>query len=394
MSETFLLREINALDREGLRIQLLAMAPGNQQPVHEGARQWLERGVLYRPRFGSRNLWLGAAAGALRWPVGTWSALLMALGLLRREPHRAREIFVSLFSAAYFAWILRGQGLQHVHATFASVPATVGLFMAEILGVSFSFAAHARDLFTSEATFLDLKAREAEFVVTCTEVGYQHLLKVFPVRARSRLHLIRHGVDLTQFTPRLKVPHERPYLLSAGRLVAKKGFLYLLRAAQALVGRDLDFDLHIYGSGPQRAEIEQQITGLQIRDCVHLHDAVTEEEMVKLYQEADVFVLASVQAPDGDNEGVPNVLVEALAMEVPAVATRTGGIPELIQHGVTGLLAEPGDPVDLADQMERLLRNSRLRSDFAAAGRIKVEREYDLHKNVAKLYRLLRQVVR
>ena len=116
--------------------------------------------------------------------------------------------------------------------------------------------------------------------------------------------------------------------------------------------------------------------------------------MVKLYQEADVFVLASVQAPDGDNEGVPNVLVEALAMEVPAVATRTGGIPELIQHGVTGLLAEPGDPVDLADQMERLLRNSRLRSDFAAAGRIKVEREYDLHKNVAKLYRLLRQVVR
>lgn len=394
VSETFLLREINALAAAGMRIQVLALARGKEGPVHDSAKPWLKRGVMYRPPFRSRRLWTGALGAAVLWPAGCLSAAVMAIGLLRHHPARVREIVVSLFTAAYFAWVLPHSEVGHVHAAFASVPATVGLFLAEILGLSFSFAAHARDLFTDEASFLDLKAREAEFAVTCTEVGYHHLREHFPVRARSRLHLVRHGVDLARFSPQIKGLHHRPFILSAGRLVPKKGFPHLLRAAAALVGRDFDFDLHIFGSGPQEEELHQLINGLQLRDCVHLHSAVTETRMLAAYQEADVFVLASVQAPDGDNEGVPNVLVEALAMQVPTVATRTGGIPEIIQHGVTGLLAEPGDHVDLANQLQRLLTDSSLRSALAAGGRLRVEREYDLRKNTRRLYDLLRRVVR
>jgi glycosyltransferase involved in cell wall biosynthesis len=318
----------------------------------------------------------------------------MGVGLLGQFPGRAREILVSLLTAGYFAWCLPREEVWQVHAAFASVPATVGLFLAEILGIGFSFAAHARDLFTSEASFLELKAREAEFVNVCTEVGYRFLREQFPVRGRGRLHLIRHGVDVVRFAPRPRPMNPRPVILSAGRLVAKKGFRHLLRAAAALVGRDIDFDLHIYGSGPDEEELRQLINGLQLQDCVHLHAAVSEQGMLKAYQGADIFVLASVQAPDGDNEGVPNVLVEALAMGLPVVATRTGGIPELIQHGVTGLLAEPGDYVDLANQMQRLLTDEGLRSAVAAAGRLKVEREYDLRVNIQRLHELLRRVVR
>lgn len=394
VSETFLLREINALDQAGLRIQVVALALGEDQAVHEAAKPWLEKGVIYRPPLRSGRLWYAGAVVALLWPAGWTSAVRMALGLLWRHPARAHEILVSLLTAAYFAWALPHGDVAHIHATFASVPATVGLFLAEILGVSFSFAAHARDLFTNEASFLDVKAREAEFAVTCTEVGCHHLRQYFPVRARSRLQMIRHGVDLTRFAA---LPHrlsKRPYILSAGRLVPKKGYPHLLRAAAVLVNRDFDFDLHIFGSGPQRDELEQLINGLQLRDCVHLHPAVTEQGMLAAFQQADIFVLASVQGPDGDNEGVPNVLVEALAMQVPAVASRTGGIPELIQDGVTGLLAEPGDHIDLANQLQRLLTDSNLRLTLATAGRVKVEREYDLQSNTQRLYDLMRQVAR
>jgi glycosyltransferase involved in cell wall biosynthesis len=393
ISETFLLREMDALAALGLRVQPVALAAGPTHPMHPRAVPWVERGVLYRPPLASGASAAALARAAARYPAGWISALRMAAGLAWHWPSRARELAVSLAAAAYFATRLGGQA-RHIHATFASVPATVGLFLAELLGVSFSFACHARDLFTREASFLALKVREAEFVVVCSQVGHQYLWKQVPVRQRERLHLIRHGVELSRYVGRLRPLPRRPIIMSAGRLVPKKGFPYLLRAASLLVSRDLDFDLHIFGSGPQEAELRQLINGLQLADCVHLHGAVSETEMLAAYQQADLFVLASTQAPDGDNEGVPNVLVEALAMQVPVVATRSGGIPELIQHGVTGLLAQPGDPADLAAQMQRLLTDEPLRAQVAAAGRLKVEQEYDLHSNARQLAELFRSVAR
>jgi glycosyltransferase involved in cell wall biosynthesis len=388
-SETFLLREINALAARGLSLQVLALAPGPSGALHPSAQPWLSQ-VIYRPPVRSLALWLSALLGALAAPAAATSALRMALTLLWRYPSRSREVVVSLLSAGYFSWRLRGMPVRHIHAAFASVPATVGVFLAELTGRGFSFAGHARDLFTHEASFLSLKAREAEFAAVCSQVGYQHLREAFPVRQRGRLHLIHHGLDPSHFLPTPRLMSSRPIILCAGRLVPKKGHAHLLKAASILLARDRNFEVHIFGDGPLAAPLGEMIASLGLSDCVFLHGSVPEEELHAAYQDADVLVLPSAQAPDGDNEGIPNVLLEALSLQVPVIATRTGGIPEVIQDGVTGLLVQPGDPSDLADAIDRLLVDDRLRLAMAAAGRLRVEQDFDLNNNVRELFDLFR----
>ncbi|MBC7286582.1 MAG: glycosyltransferase family 4 protein [Armatimonadetes bacterium] len=391
ISETFLLREITALAELGLPILPLAMARWDG-PVHAEARPWLKR-VVVRPDLDPAGISQAAMACALRYPAGWVSAVRMAASLIWRYPSYAREIATSLASAAYFA-AATGEALRHVHAAFASYPATCGMLLAEILGVGFSFAAHARDIFTSEASFLQIKLREAEFVVTCSEVGRQHLMQAASATERSRLYMVRHGIDTSRYIRQKQSRRPRPFIMSAGRLVPKKGFVHLLQAAALLMRADVNFELHIFGEGPEEDHLRQLIRALHLEPYVKLEGFVPHEQLAAALGEADLFVLASVQAPDGDNEGVPNVLVEALAMEVPVVATRSGGIPELIQHEVTGLLAEPGNPVDLARNMERLLSDRALREAVATTGRLKVEREYELRHNAASLLEIFRRHVR
>jgi glycosyltransferase involved in cell wall biosynthesis len=314
----------------------------------------------------------------------------MALALLWRYPTRSREVIVSLLSAGYFAWRLRGLPVRHIHAAFASFPATVGLFLAELTGHSFSFAAHARDLFTAEGSFLSLKAREAEFAVVCSQIGYHHLREAFPVRQRARLHLLHHGLDPSHFTPAPRLMTSRPIILCAGRLVPKKGHSHLLKAASILLHRDRSFEVHIFGDGPLEPSLREMIAALHLEGCAHLHGSVPEDQLLSAYHDADIFVLPSIQAPDGDNEGIPNVLLEALALQVPVVASRTGGVPEVIHDGVTGLLVEPGNPSDLADALDRLLYDDHLRLALAAAGRIRIEQDFDLNNNVRELFDLFR----
>jgi glycosyltransferase involved in cell wall biosynthesis len=390
VSETFLLREMNALARGGLAIRPAALDRGSQALVHPSAEPWLGR-VVYRLPPASAAFWLSALACMVTSPVAFTAAARMALGMTRRSPGRLREALVSLLTAACLAWQLRGDGARHVHATWAGDVATVGLLLAEMQGAPFSFAAHAADIFTPAAAFLDLKAREADFAVVCSHIGYQVIRDHFPPRQRARLHLVRHGLDLAVYTPRLRPRRARACILSVGRLVPKKGFVHLLRAAALVAARErVDFELHIYGGGPQERELRQIINGLQLSDRTFLHGPAPEPKVVEAYQEADLFVLASAQTADGNNEGVPNVLVEALAMQVPVVATRTGGIPELIQDGVTGLLVEPGDHAELAAAIQRLLTDDELRASVTGAGRLRVEQEYDLAVNARELAELFR----
>lgn len=390
VSETFLLRELNALKRAGLSLRVAALRRGPIKPLHPSAEPWLQS-VLYRPSPAEASLWLGVVAAAFLMPVGFACAVRMAASLMVSAPARTREVLAALVSAAYFAWRLRGVAVKHVHATWASEVATTGLLLAEMIGCGFSFAAHAGDIFTGAAGFLDIKAREADFAVVCSQFAYQWIRRHFPPRQLGRIHLVRHGLDLALYSAKPRLRRQPFYILSVGRLVPKKGFVHLLRAVAILLNRDtVEFELHIFGTGPQERELRQIINGLQLADCVFLHGAATEEQLLAAYQEADLFVLASAQTPEGNNEGVPNVLVEALAMQVPVVASRTGGIPELIQHEVTGLLVEPADHSALASAIERLLTDDELRAAVTAAGRVKVEQEYDINANARQLVDLFR----
>jgi len=394
LSETFILREMEELERRGLRLCIMSLEPGDEV-VHERARVLAER-TVYRPPPLSLGSLLGGAYTAITRPFGWLSGLWFVLTNAVRHPRAASELVRSFIAATFFACALRGQRVRHVHAHFASMPATVGLLLAHVLETTFSFSAHARDLFTNEALLVDRKLREAEFVVVCTQYGLEHLRRQHPVSSSNRLNLIYHGVDVVELMPRpeRRPSDEPPMILSVGRLVEKKGFPILLQAAAILRKRGVEFTLRIVGDGPDGEDLRHLAAGLALSDCVRFEGALPQERLMEIFPRAALFTLASVVASDGDRDGLPNVLLEALALGVPVVSMRVSAIPELIEHEETGLLARPGDPDDLADQMERMLFDEELRAKVIEQGRMAVVTRFDVRENGARMADLFATVMR
>ena len=389
VSETFILREMQGLrDRHGLRILPAALRKGRQAEAYSGAAEVLLEDALFRPPGLALSAGVVALALPLRAPGGWFCALRLALIQVGRRPRLLREILSALFTAGYFALRLP-RGVRHVHAHFATQPATVGLFLAEILGVGFSFSAHARDIFTDEAHLMELKLPEAEFVAVCSAYGLESLSRRHPLISANKLHLAYHGLDVDQYRPAPPTGRRTPVILSVGRLVEKKGFPILLRAAGILRSRGAEFKLVIIGEGPEKADLMSLTTGLGLQDLVEWRGSQSAEQVRAAYAEADVFALACVIARDGDRDGLPNVLLEALACGVPVVATNVCALPELIEPEQTGLLAKPGDPQDLADQLERMLYDEELRTVVAQLGRERVERRFRLERSVSRMAELL-----
>jgi glycosyltransferase involved in cell wall biosynthesis len=389
VSETFILREMQGLrEWHGLRIVPAVLRRGRDPEAYSEAARPLLADAVFRPRGLPPILWLAPLGLMLRWPGGLVCAVRLLLTQGVRRPGLLRELFDSFLTAAYFAPRLP-RGVRHIHAHFASKPATVGLFLAEILGLGFSFSAHARDIFTDESRLMDVKLPEAEFVAVCSAYGLDALSHRHPLASRGKLHLVHHGLDVERYRPTPRSGRHLPMILSVGRLVEKKGFSILLRAAGILRSRGAEFRLVIIGEGPERADLLSLATGLGLQDVVELRGAQSAEQVREAYAEADVFALACVVASDGDRDGLPNVLLEALACGIPTVATNICALPELIEPEVTGLLAKPGDAPDLADQLERMLYDEELRATVAQVGREKVVHEFRLERSVARMADLL-----
>lgn len=391
-SETFVLREMLELERRGFALAPLALRPRGER-VHADAEA-LAAKTLYRSRaLSGRCLWRQLVA-MVRYPLGYASGLALAARNGLRQPRAARDLVVGLLAAGDFAAQLkRRQRVEHIHAQFCGTPATTGMLLAEMLNVTFSIAGHARDIFTNESVLLDEKLAEAEFVVVCTRHGQERLQRAHRIAAQDKVHLVHHGLDLSRFVPPLQRPAGVRKVLSVGRLVEKKGFSILLRAAALARSRGAEFELHLVGEGPERDDLERLASGLGLRDAVVFRGELTQEELRELYTEASVFALASVVTADGDRDGIPNVLIEALAMGVPTVATATGGIPELVEDEVTGLLAQPGDAQDLSERLERALYDEELRDRVRVAGRERVALEFDVSRNTEALAALLERHV-
>jgi len=385
LSETFILREIEELERRGINLSLMSLELG-EEIVHERA-QALGVRTIYRPAPLSLGTLLAIAWASIMRPFGYASALVFVVRHGLRSPRAMGELARSLLAAAFFACALRGTRVRHVHAHFASMPATVGLLLAHIVETTYSFSAHARDLFTDETVLLERKLHEAEFIAVCTEYGLEHLRRQYPVSGSERLHLVYHGVDAVELMPlpATEPPAGPPEILAVGRLVEKKGFPFLLRAAALLRRRGVEFTLRLVGSGPDAEDLRRLATGLALDEIVRFDGPMPHEQLLPIFRCAAVFALASVVASDGDRDGLPNVLLEALALGVPVVSTRVSAIPELIEHEQTGLLAKPGDADDLADQLERMLFDEELRARVIEQGRTRVVTHFDVRENVALL---------
>lgn len=389
VSETFILREMQGLrERHGLRVIPAALRRGRRREAYSEASRALMEEAVFRPARAHLSLWLAPLVLMFIRPGGFTCALRLAVSQALRRPRLVREIGSAFLAAAYFALRLP-RGMRHVHAHFASFPATVGLFLAEFLGVGFSFSAHARDIFTDEAHLLEIKLPEAEFVAVCSRYALEGLSRKHPLASRGKLQLAYHGVDVDEYRPVPRAGRHTPVILSVGRLVEKKGYPILLRAAGILRSRGAEFRLVIIGDGPERADLMSLATGLGLQDLVEWRGTRSAAEVRAAYAEADVFCLACVIASDGDRDGLPNVVLEALACGVPTVVTACCALPEVVEPEVTGLLAKPGDPQDLADQLERMLYDEDLRVVVSQLGRERVVQRFSLERSVARMAGLL-----
>jgi glycosyltransferase involved in cell wall biosynthesis len=389
LSETFIAQEILALEQRGLDVLIVSLrrpTDGATHPVHRQVRADL----LYLPEYlheAPRRLWRAWRA-ARRLP-GYRAARRTWLADLVRDPtpNRIRRFGQALVLAAE----LPGD-IGRLHAHFLHTPASVTRYAALMLGLPWSVSAHAKDIWTTPEWEKREKLAAADWAVTCTASGHAHLAALAP--NAERVALSYHGIALDRFpeAPRRLAdadgsnPANPVVLLSVGRVVVKKGYDDLL-AALAQLPKALAWQLVHIGGGTLAGKLKEQAAQLGIAGRIEWRGARPQPEVLAAYREADLFALAAKTAPDGDRDGLPNVLVEAQSQRLACVSTRLSGIPELIEDGATGVLVPPGDPSALAAALARLIGDPALRARLGAAGEARVRTMFDVEIAIAGLAR-------
>jgi glycosyltransferase involved in cell wall biosynthesis len=299
------------------------------------------------------------------------------------------------YQAVCLAQLVSKQAVQHIHAHFASEPAAVAELVNQLTGTSFSISAHAKDIYLSPEAVLQRKIANARFVVTCTEYNCRYLQHLN--NSSTPVVRVYHGFDPRRFEQILAQAEtntpDLPLILSVGRLREKKGFVDLIHACGLLKQSGYQFRCEIVGYGPQQSELEALIRLLDLEHIVLLRGQLIHTELITLYRQADIFALPCQIGEDGDRDGIPNVLMEAMAMKIPVVSTDISGIPELIEHQLSGLLVDPNKPVLLSKALSSLLDNQHLRYQLGRAGRQRVLNKFSVEPNIKILKTLFNQSI-
>ncbi len=404
LSETFITNEILLLEQFGFKLHIFALRNPGEAKIHENVRRVQAR-VTYLPDYFWPEAWSFLKANLRLWwrqPKIYWQALRYAAGRSVRQ--RSSSTIKRFAQAAYLVQNFlvlphhKGQRragrveVAHFYAHFSHGPTTVAFFAKWLTGIGYSFSAHAKDIYLQEHDFLREKLRGASMVTTCTEYNRNYLQQI--AGAGCQVMRCYHGLDIDFFCAPVKPAKSGcPRILSVGRFVPKKGFPTLIEALHLLRQQGLTFHCHLIGGGELKEQLRAQIHRLGLHDCVELLPALSQRELLEYYCQADLFALACEVQSDGDRDGIPNVIVEAMAMEIPVVSTNISGIPECVDHGVNGLLVPEKNPQAFAAAMATLLRDPDLARCFGRAGREKVVREFDAQRNVEKIGNALRRAL-
>lgn len=387
ISETFILYEMLALERRGVRIQVHPLLRERQPVVHPEARR-LTASARFQPFLSLPILasqlhflrrdprrYVRTVLEVLAGTWGSWNFFVGALGLLPKSVHMARE--------------MERDGVAHVHCHFATHPAVAGLVVHRLTGVPFSFTAHGSDLHV-DRRMLDRKIAAAAFVVTISEYNRRIMEDHADPGDRAKVHVVHCGIDLDRFTPLPVADDGGPMrVVCVGTLHEVKGQRHLVDAVAELARAGVEVVCRFVGDGPDRDMLQARIARAGLGHRVRLLGALPTDEVIRELSEAHVLVAPSVPTRSGRREGIPVVLMEAMAMARPVVASRLSGIPELVEDGRTGLLVEPGDSGGLAVALARLAADPTERTTLGCEGRRTVEEQFDLAETARRLHDLV-----
>lgn len=372
-SETFIVNEILAHEAAGLTLEVFALRPVEETHFQDQISQ-VRAPVTHIPT-------------KLRHPQEFWSLIRTAeaqfphsvMPLSSMEHAEANDIAQAIF----LALACKERGIAHLHAHFGTAAATVARIAGAIAGITYSFTAHAKDIYHDydDPTRLDLKLRDAAAVVTVSDYNLDHLRTTY--RA-SNVRRIYNGIDLTRFGYAPPKPSDTG-ILAVGRLVEKKGFHILLEAISLMRERGETPHCTIIGAGEEEADLRAQITASNLSDAVTMAGPMPQPQVIAAMQDAAVIACPCVVGRDGNRDGLPTVLLEAMALGTPCVATAVTGIPELVRTEKTGLCVAEGDPMALADALSRMTHDRALRSSVSTRARALIEAEFDIVQSAARL---------
>lgn len=389
LSETFIAQEILGLERKGLDIHIVSLRHPTDPTRHE-IHEAIAAGVTYlpeylhhEPRRVARCLWRQLRNGRFWSMLGIWTRDFC------REPtrNRLRRIGQALVMAGEMP-----PGTRRIYAHFIHTPGSVARYAARLTGLPYSLSAHAKDIWTTPRQEIREKLADARWTVCCTRTNTGYLRDIEP---SAHIELVYHGLDVAAL-PKPDRSHRRDgseqrdpcRILCVARAVEKKGIDLLLQA-MARLPDDLHWQFTHVGGGEKGRELQQLAIQLEIADRVDWLGALSRNAVMQQMNGADIFCLPARIAADGDRDGLPNVLLEALSQELAVATTPTGGIGELIDDGENGLIVGNENIEALAAALERLIRNPGLRARFGHAGRLRVERDFAADAGIGRIADML-----
>ena len=385
LSETFIAQELLGLERRGLALEIVSLRHPTDPAVHELNRA-IRAPVRYLPEYLHQEpaRVLRAWRSVRRWPTYAGVRRLW-LRDLRRDPtaNRGRRFGQALVLAHELPAEV---GLLYAH--YLHTPASVTRYAARLRGLPWCISAHAKDIWTTPSWETAEKLREAAWATVCTAANAAHLRRLAP---DAEIMLIYHGLDAGRFPapPRLpgadgRDPSNPVRLLGVARLVPKKGIEVVLEALAGLPA-DLHWRYEHVGGGPLRDQLAALAARLGLADRIAWRGPLAQADVLDAYRAADVFVLASRIAADGDRDGLPNVLLEACSQELPVLASGIEAVPELIDDGVNGRLVPPDDPAALARALQSLIVDPAARLRLGRAGRARVLERFAMEPGLDRL---------
>jgi glycosyltransferase involved in cell wall biosynthesis len=377
--QTFCYREVAELDRQGITPPIFSIRNPKDEPSQDWDTRIVKR-VHYLPE--EKELLDDVRQASKKGKVTSESVAAL-------DEWGRRTDFLRLYQAVYVGLRLQQLGVGHVHAHFAGMAARTAYWIHKFFPMTFSFTAHANDIFAPRdfEIGLDKLVGTARVIATETDYAAQFLRKRFPERA-DRIHRIYNGLNLAEFG-RTDFSPTPLLIVAVGRLIAKKGFANLIRACGLLAERGKSFQCEIFGEGPLENELHAQIDQLNLQDRVALSGAKPQREIRQRLAVASVFVLPSVVDAHGGMDNLPTVIMEAMATGLPVVSTGIGGIPEMVVQNETGLLVRPGDAVLLAGAIEKVIDDRSLAQKLGEAGYGRAQKLFSIEKNVRDLCAML-----
>ena len=389
LTVTFIYNEIFRLRRGGLVVDTVSMNTPDDESISSEARE-LRDSTLYLDQAGLSSKLFSFVVALLTKPVRTLRCCWWVISARPAKfPKDYFRLAYHLIESTYLVRRLKSEMPDHIHCHFINGPTSLGMFLAELAGIPYSFTMHASMIWLDPIAF-QRKLETCKFCVSISDFNKNYVIKTYGRKFSDKIHIIHCGIDPDT---NLQIGSGGNLLSSlrivgVGQLNQRKGFHILIPALARLRDKGLDFDCTIVGGGAERATLQNLISELGLDDNVKLVGALHHEDVRRELKSADIFVLPCIVSDDGWRDGIPVALMEAMFCEVPVVSTSILGLPELIEDSVSGFLVPEKDPESLADAIQRLADDPEMRREYGRQGRMKVISEFNNEKSAAQLRKL------